>query len=188
LELLSPALLAVFATALIVCTALSLAVTLTVYFLGLSRENFALLFLSVLAFTLLGFVTGQIMGESREPAVGAILPGVLTFLGGVFIYLIGSKGIQSQAIVSSMVFSFVITLLIGTLYGARLRDEFDNAIANPIYLRSRDLAIEQNRFAAEAVRLRDYVQLLKLKRDFVDKEKLDLSRFESSFETKPSEK
>ena len=85
-----------------------------------------------------------------------------------------------------MVFCFVIALLGGTLYGARLRVEFNAQYVNPPYLKARDLALEQNRRALEAARLLDYVEFLKLKRDFADKEKLDLSRFDSAFERRPS--
>lgn len=188
MELLQPAYMSVFATVLVICAVISLTATLFLRYFTLSRETFALLFLTILAFALLGFVTGQIMGESREPAVSAVLPGVLTFLGGVLVYLIGTKGIQAQANASSMVFCFVATLLIGALYGALLRTESDSDFTDPTYLRSRDLAREQNQFALEAARLRDYVELLKLKRDFANKEKLDLSRYESAYETKSSEK
>jgi hypothetical protein len=188
LELLQPAYLTIFATALAVCAALSLAMTLIARYFGLSRETFALLFLTILALALLGFVTGLIMGESREPAVRAVLPGVLTFLGGVFIYLIGAKGIQTQAVVSCAVFCFVVTLLIGTQYGALLRTTFDSANSDPTYLRARDLALEQYRFSLEAARLRNYVELLKLKNAYAEKEKLDLSRFESTFEAKQPDK
>ena len=188
MQLLNPDMLGIFATVLIVCTGLAVATTLVVRYAGLSRERFALLFLSILTFALLGFVTGQIMGQSRESAVGAVLPAVLTLLGGIVIYLIGSKGIQTQAIVSSMAFCFAMALLVGSLYGARLRIEFDARNVDPPFLRARELALEQNQYVLEVARLRDYVKLLKLKRDFADKEKLDLSRFESMFETKPSEK
>ena len=184
MQLLNEGLLAVFATVLIICTLLAIVVTIIVRYTRLTRKNFAALFLPILAFTLLGFVTGQIMGESRESAVSAVLPAVMTLLGGVFIYLIGSKGMQTQIIVSSMVFCFVLALLTGTLYGARLRVDFDAANADPIYLRARNLMLEQNSYVIDAARLRDYVEIQKLKRDFADKEKLDLSRFESVFETK----
>lgn len=185
-QILDPALLSIFATSLIVSSLLALVVTIVVRSLRLPTTGFWSLFLAVLAFSLLGFVTGQIMGQSRESAVGAVLPAVLTLLGGVAIYLIGSKGAQAQAIVSSMLFCFSITLLAGSLYGARLRVEFDST--NPAYMRSREIGLEQNRHAVEVQQLLDYVELLKLKRDFGEKEKLDLSRFNSVLERNPVSK
>ena len=188
MQLLDPPLLAVFGTALVVSIILAAAVTSLVRFAKLVRKTLALLFLVILTFSLLGFVTGEIMGQSRESAVGAVLPAVLTLLGGVAIYLIGSKGVQTQAMVASMVFCFAIALLMGTVYGARLRVEFEAGNSDPGYLWARSLALEQNRRLLEAVRLRDYVELLKLKRDFADKEKLDLSRFDSVLERRSPDK
>jgi hypothetical protein len=110
LQLLEPQVLAAFSTAVAVCSVLALTVSFVVRYFGLTRKDFRLLLLVLLAFSLLGFVTGQIMGQSREPAVMAVLPAVLTLLGGIVIYLVGAKGIQTQAIVSSMVFCFAIAL------------------------------------------------------------------------------
>jgi hypothetical protein len=87
-----------------------------------------------------------------------------------------------------MVFCFVTALLGGSLYGARLRVEFEFRSNAPSALLARDLEIERGRLAIEATRLREYVELLKLRRDFANKEKLDLSRFESVFERKQSDK
>jgi hypothetical protein len=53
-------------------------------------------FLAKLAFSALGFVTGDIMGNSRDSAVGDVLPAVLTLVAGVSIYVIGTKGVASQ--------------------------------------------------------------------------------------------
>jgi hypothetical protein len=179
LQLLEPQVLAAFATALVVCSVLALTVSSVVRYFRLTRKDFRLLLLVLLTFSLLGFVTGQIMGQSREPAVMAVLPAVLTLLGGIVVYLIGAKGIQTQAVVSSMVLCFAMALLIGVHFGGRLRVDFD--------LRSADYT-EDNRHAAEVRRLERYIDFLKLKQDFADKEKLDLSRFESMYEQRPPAK
>ena len=143
-------------------------------------------FLAILAFSMLGFVTGEVMGVSRESAVGTVVPAVLTLLGGVAVYLVGSKGAEAQANVSAMVLCFAVALLIGSLFGARVRVEYDYAATDPERLRIRDLALEQNKFAVEVQRLEHYIEILKLKRDFAAEEKLDLSRFDSTFEIKPT--
>jgi hypothetical protein len=121
LQLLEPQVLAACATALIVCSVLALIVSFIVRYFSLTRKDFRLLLFVLLAFSLLGFVTGQIMGQSREPAVMAVLPVVLTLLGGIVIYLVGAKGIQTQAIVASMVCCFAIALLIGVHFGGPAR-------------------------------------------------------------------
>jgi hypothetical protein len=69
--------------------------------------------------------------------------------------------------------------LIGVHFGARLRVDFD--------LRTVDHT-EDNRHAAEVRRLERYIDFLKLKHDFAEKEKLDLSRFESMYEQRPPDK
>jgi hypothetical protein len=176
---LEPQVFAACATALIVCSVIALIVSFIVRYFGLTRKDFRLLLFVMLAFSLLGFVTGQIMGQSREPAVMAVLPAVLTLLGGIVIYLVGAKGIQTQAIVASMVCCFAIALLIGVHFGARLRVDFDLRTA---------AYTEDNRHAVEVRRLERYVDFLKLKLDFADKEKLDLSRFDSMYEQRPPAK
>ena len=96
---------------------------------------------------MLGFVTGQVMGQSRESAVGTVVPAVLTLLGGVAVYVVGSKGVEVQANVSAMVLCFAVTLLIGTLFGSKMRFDYDYAVADPVRLRNRELALQQNRSA-----------------------------------------
>jgi hypothetical protein len=51
-----------------------------------------------------------------------------------------------------------------------------------VRLRQIELALESNRFSLEIERLENYVEILKLRRDFSTKEGLDLSRFETVYE------
>ena len=135
--------------------------------------------LTILAFAILGFVTGEIMSDSREPAVSAVLPAALTLMGGVAAFLIGTKGVEAQIVVSALILNFGVALFVGADYGAAVRDEvdFDN---------SRALEREEAHAGVEAKRLADYVTLMKLKHDFEEKYKsdynLDLSKFTSSYE------
>ena len=190
MQLLHPQVLAAFATALIVSGVLSLLAALFICYFRLARKDFRLLLLVLFAFSLLGFVTGQIMGQSREPAVMGVLPAVLTLLGGIAIYLVGAKGLQTQALVAAMVSSFALALLIGVHFGGRLRVDFE--IQNAAYLDNQrhavELQAEDHRFVVETVRLQRYVDFLKLKGDFAEKEKLDLTRFDSFYEQRPPAK
>ena len=179
MQLFEPEVLAAIATALVVSSVLALLVSFVIRYFRLTRKAVPLLMLVLFAFSLLGFVTGQIMGQSREPAVMAVLPAVLTLLGSIAIYLVGVKGIQTQAIVASMVSCFAIALLAGVHFGARLRIDFD--IKSAAYT-------ENNRYAGELQRLERYVDFLKLKQDFANKEQLDLSHFESLYEQRPPAK
>jgi hypothetical protein len=64
-----------------------------------------------------------------------------------------------------------------------LRTAVDSDSEAPTRVRDRELALEQVRLAVEVQRLENYIEFLKLKAQFADKEKLDLSRFESGFES-----
>src|SRR4029453_3544566 len=131
LQLLQPQVMAAFATALVVSAVFSLLAALFVRTFRLARKDFRLLLLVLFSFSLLGFVTGQIMGQSREPAVMGVLPAVLTLLGGIAIYLVGAKGLQTQALVAAMVSCFALALLTGVHFGGRLRVDFETQ--NPAY-------------------------------------------------------
>jgi hypothetical protein len=135
--------------------------------------------LTIFAFATLGFVTGEIMSDSREPAVSAVLPAVLTLMGGVVAFLIGTKGAQSQIVVSALVLNFGVALFVGADYGAAIRDEVDVDSRHAFEREDSNLAVEEQRLA-------DYVSLLKLKHDYQEKYKstynLDLSKFTSSYE------
>jgi hypothetical protein len=100
----------------------------------------------VYALSLLGMATGQITGLSRESAVGAVMPAVLTLLGGVMIYLIGLKGERLQTTVVMAVIGLTANLVIGTFWGADLR-------ANPAALAAQAVATEDARFTAAVKKL-----------------------------------
>ncbi|HEU5323021.1 MAG TPA: hypothetical protein VFX28_19605 [Methylomirabilota bacterium] len=84
---------------------------------GHRREAFVVL----AAFAMLGLVTGYLTGLSRQPVVGAVLPAVLSLLGGVTAFVVG-RSRESRAMVGAMLFTFALTLLVGTSWGAVMRD------------------------------------------------------------------
>ena len=132
-------------TALLVSSGIALVATFGVFRSARSWH----LFMAIFAFAMLGFVTGQIMAQSREPAVGTVVPAVLTLVGGVAVYVIGLKGVEAQINVSIMIFCFAFTLLVGSLFGAELRVKYDDAVSDPNYLRVLDLASEHNQFVVD---------------------------------------
>ncbi|MDQ2733453.1 MAG: hypothetical protein M3Y55_00355 [Pseudomonadota bacterium] len=74
------------------------------------------------AFLLLGLVAGYLTGLSRESAVGAVVPAVLTLMGGVAAVLIGRAANQAATLrVSGLIVSFSIGLLVGTTWGSAMR-------------------------------------------------------------------
>jgi hypothetical protein len=131
---------------------------------------------------MLGFVTGLIMGDSRESAVGSVVPAVLTLFGALAAYIMGSKGVRERIGVSTIILCFAFSLLVGTIFGSQVRSQFEFLREHPDYLKSRDIALEQNKLAVEVQRLEDYIEFLRLKSQYSEEKKLDLSRFDSTFE------
>jgi hypothetical protein len=76
---------------------------------------------SVFALSLLGIVTGQITGLSRSGAVGDVLPAVLGLLGGLTLYLIGTKGRALQSVVAAGVIGLTLNLIVGIYWGSHSR-------------------------------------------------------------------
>jgi hypothetical protein len=134
-------------------------------------------YLAVFAFSNLGFVTGSIMSDSRDSAVSAVLPAVLTLMGGVAAFLIGSKGVEKQATVSVLILVFSLALYSGSFYGAELRVENETSV-------NYDLDLENNRHAVEVQRLLNYIELMSLKRDLANQNDIDLSGFAIDNESK----
>jgi hypothetical protein len=69
-------------------------------------------------------VTGFLTGLSRAPALGAVLPAVLSVLAG-FLVVIVSRESVSRVRVTAMVcvISLVVNLLLGTLWGSLSRED-----------------------------------------------------------------
>ena len=85
------------------------------------RTRYMFYFWVAFGAALLGAVIGQITGQSREPAVSAVLPAVLGLVGGTTIYLVGTQGLRSQVIVGISLVAMMLNMIIGIGWGARLR-------------------------------------------------------------------
>lgn len=85
-------------------------------------DSFVLLF----SFSTLGLVTGELAGFSEEPVLGAVLPAVLSLVGGLAIYMVGRGEVkEGRAIIALCVLGLAGSLLIGTHSGVVLK-EFRN--------------------------------------------------------------
>ena len=69
----------------------------------------------------LGFVVGFLIGVSRSPAIGTVIPAVLTLLGGLGIYVFGTEN-RFKVVVGYSVLILVCTLFYGVERGAFERD------------------------------------------------------------------
>ena len=75
---------------------------------------------SVFALALLGVVTGMMTGMSRDPAVGTVLPAVLSLVAGLSLYLLGVQPANTRHI-AACVIALALCLLIGSFWGSELR-------------------------------------------------------------------
>ena len=76
---------------------------------------------AILPISIVAIIVGYLTANSRAPAVDALVPAVLTLIGGAFIYLIGKgplRGIQ----VSAMMLAFALNLFVGAGIGAQVRE------------------------------------------------------------------
>lgn len=117
--------------------ALVAALLLMVYSPKANRSKY---FLVLLSFSLLGLVTGLLAGFSREAAMGAVLPAVLSLVGALAIYLVGVEK-ADQALVGVCVIALSLDLLVGSIWGAVLRDEYERE-AKSAGARMRDALVE----------------------------------------------
>lgn len=175
MQLLSLSVLNVLLTAIAVSAVLSLLCWLLARGLGHSRNGTALLVCAA-AFSLLGFVTGSIMGHSRAPAVTAVLPAALTFLGGTLVYLIGTKGVREQVGTAGFVLCFALSLFIGTHFGARMRFDFDSALAAPDVSRERQLEIEAGQHIVDLQRMLNAAELLAILNGVAEEKRVDAAQ------------
>jgi hypothetical protein len=107
----------------------------------------------VFALSLLGLVTGQVTGFSRVSAVGTVLPAVLGLLGGLMLYLIGTKGQRLQAPVVMGVIGLTANLLVGIYWGARSRGDYEADQAGSVVLSRQAVAQETARYTAALQKL-----------------------------------
>jgi hypothetical protein len=130
----------------------------------------------VFSFAVLGFVTGSIMSDSREPAVNAVLPATLTLLGALGAYIMGFGDTDKQSIVSSIVLCFATSLFVGSIYGSWIREEIQFSYEG------REERKNGLQYESDLDRLVKYVEIIHLRDDFEKKYGIDLSGFASYFE------
>jgi hypothetical protein len=131
---------------------------------------------TVFSFSILGFITGWLMSDSREPAVTAVLPATLTLLGGVGAFIVGSREADKQSIISAIILCFGLSLFIGSNYGSSIRNEILFKYSDREELRN---SLE---LASDIDRLRDYAKVVRLKKAYEETDHLDVSKFASYFE------
>jgi peptidoglycan/LPS O-acetylase OafA/YrhL len=84
------------------------------------RKEFARHLAIFFSFAMLGFVVGELTGQSREASVAATIGAVLTLLGGALVYLLGQSD-NRQVVTSGAVAVLALCLLLGANWGAAIR-------------------------------------------------------------------
>ena len=110
----------------IILTAVLLALGVSLF---ANKEKRKEVFLVMLTFSMMGMVTGYLTGLSSEPAVGAVVPALLSLMGGLLL-IIASKSEKNSKeeiktrlfIISIGVFIFSLTFLLGTHWGGTTRE------------------------------------------------------------------
>lgn len=78
-----------------------------------------------------GIVAGFLTGLSRSPAVDALVPAILTFVGLTIVYIMG-KGRARPIIVGFAVLLFSSNLLLGTLLGSAARTRYEEYLTSAV--------------------------------------------------------
>lgn len=132
---------------------------LTFLFIVFIRPKEKYLEFSVLlaAFSMLGLAAGYLTGFSREPAVGAVLPAVLSLMGGVAVFLVG-KNVTTRMIVGLSILIFSISLVLGTSWGAVMRQTAEDFRTSEIFLKQHALT---------EVEVKEFRQALGLPEDII---------------------
>jgi hypothetical protein len=104
---------------------------LWLYSLLLSGQRYRVLLLrtTIAGFPLglSGLVSGYLTGISRVPAVTALVPAILTFIGLILVYLVGRSGHLRMSVTGFCIVVFTISLLLGTSLGSISRERKEDA-------------------------------------------------------------
>jgi hypothetical protein len=87
----------------------------------------------------IGYISGYLTGVSRASAIGALVPAVLTLVGGLSLYLIQET--SNKIVIGYSLFMFGVSLFYGTQVGAYEREY--NQADRYIFLSQQELEIRQ---------------------------------------------
>jgi hypothetical protein len=85
------------------------------------KSAMSLYFCAGIPISLIGFLMGYLTGISRAPAVGNVLPAVLTLIGGLSIYIFGTQS-SYKVLVGYCASLLVFSLFYGIQNGSSVRE------------------------------------------------------------------
>ena len=110
----------------------------------------------MLGFAVLGTTTGFLTGMSRSPAVGTVLPAVLSLVGGIAVFMLGKDGLVRD-LVSRSVVALSVCIIVSALWGALERSAWEEFVS----FRKANIETLKRQAVVEAV-MRDYRRKLGL--------------------------
>jgi hypothetical protein len=81
----------------------------------------------LVALSFIGIITGYLTGLSRTPVVGAVLPAVLTVIGGLVLFIVTREAPpEFRTLTATCTIALMLNLLLGSLWGSLSRDDPNN--------------------------------------------------------------
>jgi hypothetical protein len=97
----------------------------------------------ILVFALLGTVTGFVAGNSRGPAISAVLPALLALVTALCGYAFTVQGLKHlQPVIPYCILALMLSSVYGLAFGAKLRDNYDKST---LYYQNVYLEVEKAR-------------------------------------------
>ena len=78
----------------------------------------------LVALAFIGIITGYMTGLSQAPVVGAVLPSVLTVIGGLVLFIVTRESSSDfRTLTAASVIALMLNLLLGSLWGSLSRED-----------------------------------------------------------------
>jgi hypothetical protein len=95
----------------------------------------------ILVFALLGTVTGFVAGDSREPAISAVLPALLALVTALCGYAFTVEGLRHlQPVIPFCILALMLSSVYGLAFGANVRANYDKYL---LHYQNVDLEVEK---------------------------------------------
>ena len=78
----------------------------------------------LVALAFIGIITGYMTGLSQAPVVGAVLPSVLTVIGGLVLFIVTRESSSDfRTLTAASVIALMLNLILGSLWGSLSRED-----------------------------------------------------------------
>ncbi len=91
----------------------------------------------------IGSIVGFMMSSSRAPAIGDVMPAVLSIVGGMTIAVYSLESVRKSMIAGLACAVFALTLMVGSAYGSFIRET--SKLERMLYLSEQEVRIRNYR-------------------------------------------